>query len=53
MVLVKKGFRYRYRFRYLAALKDSQEMSTLRKVLRYLSENKYSAKAEVLKQLLT
>ena len=34
-----------------AALKDNQEVSTLRKVLRYLSEKKYNANVEALKQL--
>ena len=34
-----------------AALKDSREVSTLRNVLRYLSEKKYNANVEALKQL--
>ena len=51
IVIVLVGFRYRYRFRYPAALKDSREVSTLRQVLRYLSENKYNANVEHLKQM--
>lgn len=34
-----------------AAIKDSQEVSALRNVLRYLSEQKYNANVEDLKQL--